>query len=368
MSKHFFLGQVAHFSRSERLKHTFSIGRKNDFRKLRTFLADKYGSNVSHVAITKNGRTALAIALKANLEKGAKVVINGFTCYAVIEAVEAAGMTPVFADIEEKTLHYNAKILEKVLAANENVQGIIVQNTLGIPVDIAAIEEVAKEHDLKIFEDMAHCTGIKYADGREAGTVGVAAALSFGKEKSIDAIVGGAVILRDLSLPSVKNPRKKPTFADTFRARFYPLFGAIYRGLARIKLEKFWMGFLIKTHQVERSANSKLDFERRPAYFVAKTALRQLKKLPENRQPIRRFALVKSRDELLAKLKTAGYYFDGFWFETPIAPARFYKKANFDEDRCKTAVEVAAEIINLPTHYDDKALEPALKIIEEYKK
>ena len=367
MSK-YFLGQAAHFSRLERLKHTFSIGRKKDFQKLSTLLADKYGSNLSHVAITKNGRTALAIALKANLEKGAKVVVNGFTCYAVLEAVEAAGMTPVFADINEKTLHYDAKILQKVLEKNENVQGIIVQNTLGMPVDIVAIEEVTKEHGLKIFEDMAHCTGIKYADGREVGTVGVAAALSFGKEKSIDAIVGGAVVLRDLSLPGVKIPRKKPSFADVFRARFYPLFGAIYRGLARIKLEKIWMGFLIKTNQVERSANSKLDFERRPAYFVAKTALRQFKKLPENRQPIRKFAFVKNRDELLEKLKAAGYYFDGFWFETPIAPARFYEKANFDEDACKTATRVAAEIINLPTHYDEKVLEPALKIIEEYKK
>lgn len=368
MSKHYFLGQAAHFSRAERLKHTFSIGRKKDFRKLRAFLADKYGSDIDHVAITKNGRTALAIALKTNLEKSAKVVINGFTCYAVIEAVKAAGMTPVFADIEEKTLHFDAKTLEKVLASNDNVQGIIIQNTLGMPVDIAAIEKVAEEHGLKIFEDMAHCTGIKYADGREAGTVGVAAALSFGKEKSIDAITGGAVILRDLTLPSVKNPRKRPSFADTFRARFYPLFGAIYRGLAHIKLEKIWMGFLIKTHQVERSANSKLDFERRPAYFVAKTALRQLKSLPKDRQPIRKYVLVNNRDEVLAKLKDAGYYFDGFWFETPIAPARFYKKANFDEDECKTATRIAAEIINLPTHYDDKALEPALKIIEEYKK
>lgn len=368
MSKHYFLAQASRFSAGERFRRLFTIGTKKGQAQLCDYLAKKYGSDYAHVAIVKNGRTALAIALKSALEPGSKVVVNGFTCYAVLEALKAADMTPVFADINPETLHYDAKILESLLKKEPSVKAIVVQNTLGMPVDIARIEKLTQKNNLLIFEDLAHCVGVSYADGREVGTVGVAAALSFGKEKSLDAAAGGAVVIRDLNLPAVKTPTKRAKFADTFRARFYPTFCAFYRLLAKIKLETFWMGFLIKTHQVERSANNKLDFSRRAPLFVSKIILKQLQALPKNRPPIRKFVLVKNRDELLAKLKRKGYHFDGFWFETPIAPERFYKKANYDEAACPNATEVAKTIINLPTHYDESILNQALKIIKEYQK
>ncbi|MDO4760260.1 MAG: aminotransferase class I/II-fold pyridoxal phosphate-dependent enzyme [Candidatus Saccharibacteria bacterium] len=368
MPKHFFLGQASHFTARERLNRLFTIGTKKSQRELCDLLIKRYGGDKDHVALTKNGRTALAIALKTALEPGSKVVVNGFTCYAVLEALQAAKMTPVFADVNPETLHYDDKILGDLLKKHKDIKGIIIQNTLGMPVDIEKIEKLTAKNQIKIFEDMAHCTGVHYQDGREVGTVGVAAALSFGKEKSLDAAAGGAVIIRDINLPAIKAPTKRSRFADTFRARLYPSFCAIYRALARVKLETLWMGFLIKTHQVERSANNKLDFNRRPPRFVAKIILGQFRWLPKDRKPIRKFVYVKNRDDLLAKLKRKGYHFDGFWFETPIAPERFYKKAHFDEAACPNATRVAKEIINLPTHYDEAKLKPALKIIEEYKK
>ena len=368
MSKHYFLAQASRFSAGERLGHLFAVGTKKSQKSLCAHLAERYGSDEAHVAVTKNGRTALAIALKTVLEPGSKVVMNGFTCHAVIEAITAAKMTPIFADINPETLHYDDKTLEKLLAKHPDIKGIIIQNTLGIPVDIAKFEKLAAKFNFQIFEDMAHCTGAHYADGREIGTVGVATALSFGKEKSIDATTGGAVIIRDLNTPAIKTPTKGPKFSDLFRARFYPSFCAAYRLLTKIKLGTLWMGFLLKTHQIERSANNKLDFSRRAPRFVYKLALRQLEQLPKNPQPIRKFVLVNNRDELLAKLKRNGYYFDGFWFEKPIAPERLYKKVHFDEAACPNATKIAQEIINIPTHYAEADLKPALKIIEGYKK
>lgn len=368
MPKHYFLGQASHFTRAERLSHTFAFGLPKDSDNLRNLLAKKYNSDVNHVALAKNGRTALAIALKSSLKSNSEVIINGFTCYAVIEAVRAANLKPVFADINPETLHFDEKTLEEAFKKHPDARGIIIQNTLGIPVDIVKIEKFAQKYALKIFEDLAHCTGAFYPDGREVGTVGIATALSFGKEKSIDAITGGAVIIKDTSLPVIQAPKNLPKFSETFRARFYPLFGAIYRGLSKIKLERLWIGFLIKTHQIERSASSKLDFYRRPPHFVAKMALKQFQKLPKNgRKPIRKFVLVNNREELLKKLRENGFYFDGEWYETPIAPERLYKKVRFPESECKTATEIAQKIINLPTHYPEKELKPALKIIEEYK-
>ena len=356
---YYFLGQAAHYSRKERLRHTFACGHKRDSRRLSDYLKERYGAE--QAILTKNGRSALALALKNLIPKDSEVIVNGFTCYAVFEAVKAAGMQPVFADISRENLNFTTETVKKVLTSK--TRAIIVQNTLGNPVDIKSIEKIARENNLVIIEDLAHCVGLKYEDGREAGMVGAATVLSFGKDKSIDTISGGALIVRTSLEKPIKAPNKAPKFADAFRARFYPLFAGISRGLQHIKLGGLWLKLLLKLHFIEKSADNKLDLTRRPNHFEAKLALKQLQARPRN--PIRTYAFVENRDEVLKKLKKKGYFFDAFWYEKPVSPVRYYHKVHFNEAACPVATAVASEIINLPTHYNKTALEPALKIIKE---
>lgn len=363
--KRFFLGQAANYSAREILSHTFTFGTPRDAKRLLTYLEKRYGTSGNHVALTKNGRSALAIALKFTLPKNSHVIINGFTCYAVVEAVKAAGMTPVFADIDKASLHFTHETLQKVIS--KKTKAIIVQNTLGNPVDMKSLEKFANDHDLKIIEDLAHSVGVNYPDGRETGTVGVATVLSFGKEKSIDTITGGAVILRDPCLPAIKAPKLAPKFADRFRARFYPLFGATYRALKPLKLEKIFMGTLLKLKLVERSADNRLDLSRRPSFTTAKLALEQLKSLKNVKKPLRRHFFVENREKVLEELRAHGFFFDGLWYEKPVSPARYYKQVNFPEESCPVAVEVAKQIVNLPAYYPEKSLKTAIKIIKEAK-
>ena len=97
MRKHFFLGLAANYQRDERIAHTFKIGHTEDLKDLKRYLLRRYGGEKAILA--KNGRSALTLALKAYFDKGDKILINGFTCYAVFEAIKAAGLTPVFVDI-----------------------------------------------------------------------------------------------------------------------------------------------------------------------------------------------------------------------------------------------------------------------------
>lgn len=375
MKKHYFLGSAANY-KGRLWAHTFAVGLEKDRGALQSFLSQKYSGEA---ILTKNGRSALALALKAYFEPGDAVIVNGFTCYAVYEAVKAVGLVPVWADISKADLNFSTKTLENVFRtpngnkdfepseAHTQVKGIIIQNSLGNPVDITAIEKFAKRHNLTIIEDLAHCVGVKYIDGREAGTVGAAAALSFGKDKSIDTISGGAVILRHPCKSTIKAPSKLPKISDTLRARFYPLLGTISRGLSYIHLGGIWMRCLVKIHWVEKSADNKLDLERKIAKFEAKLALKQLKELKKSGEaPIREFCLVRDRAEVLKKLQARGYYFGGFWYERPVSPERYYEKVHFPEDKCLVATEVAKKIVNLPTYYNKKDLEPARKIIAEY--
>lgn len=359
--RRYFLGMAASY-RGHLWTHLLAIGREQDRGALQRFLAQKYNGQA---VLTKNGRSALALALKAYFEPGDAVIVNGFTCYAVYEAVKAAGLTPVWADITRENLNFDIDSLDKVV--DSKTKGVIIQNSLGNPVDIVTIEKFARKHKLIIIEDLAHCAGVKYADGREVGTVGSATVLSFGKDKSIDTISGGAAILRGPHGNLVKEPNKSPRVSDTLRARFYPLFGAVSRGLSYVHLGGALIRILLKIRFVEKSADNKLDLNRKIAKFEAKLALRQLKSLKKSgEKPLRNFYLVRERTEVLKKLQEAGYYFSGYWYERPVSPERYYKKVHFPEDKCPVATDVAKKIINFPTHYDEKELAPAYKIIAEY--
>lgn len=365
----YFLGLCSHYEPIDIVRHTFASGDEFSLSGLRAYLAAHYGATVDHVAVYNNGRTALTVALKALTKRGGKVVVTSLTCYAVVQAVKSAGMTPIFADVDKKTLHFGGKELETALSGEKDVQAVIVQNNLGIPADIESIEKVAKAHKLVIIEDLAHCVGIRYADGREAGTVGRAAVLSFGKGKSIDTITGGAVVFTDALDTPVEQPTELPKKSDIIRARFYPLLSVIIRGLYYIHpiAGKAFTAGLLRMHAIKRSADGDINSRQRMTYWQCKLVLRQLQALPHSgRAPIRDYYLVRDRETLLNKLEKNGYFFGDIWYTTPVAPERYFKKADFHPELCPVATELAHQIINLPTWYEKSDLKPALKIIKDY--
>ena len=377
----YFLGQAANY-RGKVLKHTFSIGRKRDFEALKSHLAARYGVSADDVYLYHTGRSALSAGLRSAIPRKngehPGVIITSLTCYAVVQAVKSAGFTPIFADIEPKTLHFNGETLEKALKKHKNVRAVIVQNNLGYPADIKSIKTVALKHNLILVEDLAHCAGISYKDGSEAGTVGDFAALSFGKGKSIDTISGGALVLRKKEVTylergkfktfKVKKPRKPtelPKISDRFRDRFYPLFGLIIRALYPLHLGRLFTSFLIKTHQIQRSADAELSLTTKITNWQAKLALKQLENLPKSRPPIREFYFVADREKTLRELEKHGFLMNDTWYDIPVSPLRYYNKARYPEAECPVAVEVAKHIVNLPTHYEKAKLEKARAIIEK---
>ncbi len=361
----YFLGSGAGFD--DRMVERFRSeqGTEQDYLNLCQYIHDYYG--LQQVMVTRNGRSAIAAALSlGQLRQGGEVLINGFTCYAVVQGVTAAGMVPVFADIDKKTLNFTIESLMRVVTPN--TVAVIVQNTLGNMVDVQQIEAFCQQYGLVLIEDLAHCAGRIYPDGREAGTVGQMVAWSFGKEKSIDVINGGAVGFRSMSMLPVAQPQLPPVPEEEKRARMYPTYGRKYRKLSGLKLAGPYMKRLLKKGLVTKSADAEVDFTKhRLSNWQAKLALEQLKTVRERAvRPLRTFYLVRNRDEVLMSLKKAGYNFDAFWYETPVAPARYYNKVGYNEAACPVAVEVAKKIINFPDYYSDKELEKARKIVEEY--
>ena len=383
MKKHYFLGQAASFRIKKTFSFLFSFGTRQDFDELKQDLAEKYQVKKSQVYLFHSGRTAITLALLSQIPKEAKqdsknpkeqpaVVITSLTCFAVVQAVKTAGYQPVFLDIDPKTLHFNAATLEKALNKYPNIQAVIVQNNLGLPCDMKNIQAVAKAHKLFLIEDLAHSLDIEYSDDVTAGSLGDAVVLSFGKGKSLDASSGGALILRKtsknklLSDPQIGNSR--PKLSDSLRDRFYPFFGLLSRILSYLPAGKYnlgqrLMGLLVKLNFVHRSADAELDFYHRMTYWQAKYIRQELKSFHAPRGLIRVPVFVQNQHKTLERLKKAGFYFDEVWYDTPVAPKRYFNKSGFNPADCPVATLVSGHLINLPVHYSMQELSLARQII-----
>ncbi len=359
-----FLGQASNYSFKHAVAHLFCHGSKRDRRQLCAALAQRYSADDERIRLYQTGRSALAATFVALLPKGSSVIIPGLTCIAVVRAVRAAGCQPIFVDIKPDTLQYDFEKLEDVLAQHETISAILVQNTLGITIDIEKVEKLAKKYKIKIIEDLAHSAGRKYPDGREAGAVGAAAVLSFGKGKAIDTTLGGALIIRDQKARPVREPAFLPPATTRWRARWYPILGWIMRAGYHIGLGKIFTGIFLKFHWIERSADAELDLDRKLCNWQAKLALKQLGQLSTGQ--LREFKLVERRDKLLSELKDNGFYLDEIWYDTPVSPMCYKKEADFPTKDCPETVRIAEQIINLPTWYPESKLAKAREIIQKY--
>ncbi|OIO20250.1 MAG: hypothetical protein CO029_04880 [Candidatus Magasanikbacteria bacterium CG_4_9_14_0_2_um_filter_41_10] len=145
-----------------------------------------------------SGRSALYHALLAlGVEKGDEVLVQAFTCMVVINAITWTGAKPVYVDIEKNTL--NMDPTKAAEACTTKTKVIIIQHTFGLPADIESLMEVAKKFSLRTIEDCAHSLGARYK-GQLTGTFADIGMLSFGGEKVISCVRGGALITKDNAL------------------------------------------------------------------------------------------------------------------------------------------------------------------------
>lgn len=198
------------------------------------------------VVLTYKGREALTLALQlSKLPKASAVAINGFTCLAVYNAVEEAGYRVELLENEKEDLNFSAKILEEKLKENPKIKAVIIQNTLGYPCKMQDIYKICRENNLILIEDLAHCVGTRYEDGTEAGTVGDFTCLSFSQDKMIDAISGGALIIRNKKYKNLPLNLGRVSSYRQILDRAYPFFTYLIRKTYDARLGKL-LHFLLK--------------------------------------------------------------------------------------------------------------------------
>jgi dTDP-4-amino-4,6-dideoxygalactose transaminase len=149
-----------------------------------------------HAVGVNSGTDALVIALRAlGIGPGDEVVTTSFTFFASGEAINAVGATPRFVDIDPQTLNMDPQLVEK--AMTERTRAILPVHLFGRPVDLAAIEAIARRHGVEIVEDCAQSFGARDDAGRRTGTIGILGAFSFFPSKNLGALGDAGLICTD---------------------------------------------------------------------------------------------------------------------------------------------------------------------------
>jgi dTDP-4-amino-4,6-dideoxygalactose transaminase len=145
------------------------------------------------------GTDAIALTLRAlGIGPGDEVVTSPLSAAFSALAIEMAGASPVFADIDPERLTIDPRAI--AAAITSRTAAVLPVHLYGQPADMVAIAEIARRHNLAVIEDACQAH-LATCDGRPIGSFGVAAAFSFYPTKNLGALGdGGAVTTNDAAL------------------------------------------------------------------------------------------------------------------------------------------------------------------------
>ncbi|MGG6407640.1 UDP-4-amino-4,6-dideoxy-N-acetyl-beta-L-altrosamine transaminase [Bacillus toyonensis] len=138
-----------------------------------------------------NGTAALhAACYAAGITEGDEVITTPMTFVASANCILYQGGKPVFADIDNETYNISPKSIEEKIT--NKTKAIIPVHFTGQPVELDAIQKIAKENNLIIIEDAAHALGATYKN-KKIGSIGDMTMFSFHPVKHITTGEGGVI-------------------------------------------------------------------------------------------------------------------------------------------------------------------------------
>lgn len=180
----------------------FTTGRFNERfeRGLAAFLGAK------HVLTVNSGSSANLVAISAltspllgerALRPGDEVITTATGFPTTVNPLLQNGLVPVFVDAHLPTYNIDASRIEA--AITPKTRAIVMAHSLGNPFDLDVVGELCRRHNLWLVEDCCDALGSTYR-GRQVGSFGHVASLSFFPAHHITMGEGGAVFTNDADL------------------------------------------------------------------------------------------------------------------------------------------------------------------------
>ncbi|MGC6367720.1 MAG: DegT/DnrJ/EryC1/StrS family aminotransferase [Candidatus Marinamargulisbacteria bacterium] len=117
-----------------------------------------------------------------------EVIITGFTCSVMVNAIIRTGATPVFVDIDTDTFGTSINKLNQVISKRTKV--IVLQHTFGIPIEFDSLKKIAAKKNIFLIEDCALTLSSEH-NKTVVGNNGDGAIFSIDHSKPINTLIGG---------------------------------------------------------------------------------------------------------------------------------------------------------------------------------
>lgn len=357
------------------------------------------------------GRVALYAVLKAmGLGPGDEVIMPGFTCVVVPNAVRYLGAKPVFIDVDPETYNIDpGKISssEGELWHSGRARAVIAQHTFGIPADMDGITEVARAHGMTVIEDSCHALGSIYR-GRKVGNIGDVAFFSSQWSKPMTTGLGGWARVSDPELAkkvgAIYPEFSYPSMAETsllviqylaYQLLFTPSLFWFARGALRTLAG---LGLALGSSSAdELRGELPPGYKKRMSRWQKDLLMRKFRDLedtiahrrslavvyegvleelgleavtpPEGSDPVYLRYPIKVNDKpaMLARAKRARIEL-GDWFLSPVHPLTGgFERVGYREGMCPVSERLCRTVVNLPTH-ERVGLRDIEKIVEFLRK
>jgi perosamine synthetase len=164
---------------------------------------------VPYASAVSSGTAGLHLALRAvGVSDGDEVVTSPFSFVASANVIAYERATPVFADIDPRTLNLDPQAA--AAAITDRTSALLPVHIFGYPADLPAFER----HGLPIVEDACEALGAVHADGTAVGGRGHPAAFGFYANKQLTTGEGGMLTLGDAAhketIDSERNQGRAP--------------------------------------------------------------------------------------------------------------------------------------------------------------
>ncbi|MFI3123881.1 MAG: DegT/DnrJ/EryC1/StrS family aminotransferase [Methylococcales bacterium] len=165
---------------------------------------------VKHIALFTNGTIALITALQAMRITG-EVITTPYSFVATAHSLLWNSIKPVFVDIDPLTLNLDPEKIET--AITPQTTAIMPVHCYGYPCDVARIQQIADNYNLKVIYDAAHAFGVQ---DKNVGLLnhGDLSVLSFHATKVFNTFEGGAIVCPDEKTKRRIDHLKNFGFAD----------------------------------------------------------------------------------------------------------------------------------------------------------
>ena len=335
-----------------------------------------------------SGRSSLYAILKSlNLPEHSDILMQAFTCNAVVNPILWANLNPVYVDCGS---NFNIDMKDLKSKINSDTRVFIVQHTFGLPVNMDEIMLIAHQNHIMVIEDCAHALGAKY-HGLQVGSFGTASFFSFSRDKIISSVYGGMAVTNDdlmgKKLAKLQEGFGQPSYFWILQQMLHPilLYFIVLPLYKFFDLGKLFLVFSQWTHVLSKAVSWKEKRGVKPHYFpkalpnalalMAQNQFNKLETFNKHRQKIAdfyykelegtQFGLPKKDGNIFLRfaithqkahqiMYDAWHYENillGDWYTTVIAPDDTkLDQMLYITGNCRNAENLAKITLNLPTH------------------